>query len=131
MVADYAGGPSVTIMNSMSNYTRTETILRCTDGAIIFDDIEHQLQTPNMGLRIAPVDHATGHKLPEIKIPWNGVGLTINLWKNFLDCVKSRQKPFSPIDIGVRVHAPLIMGVLAFREDKVAKFDKAEQKIVL
>ncbi len=61
------------------------------------------------------------------------MGLTINLWKNFLDCVKSRQKPFSPIDIGVRVHAPLeIMGVLAFRgRTKVAKFDKAEQKIVL
>ena len=59
------------------------------------------------------------------------MGITLNLWKNFLDCVKSREKPFSPIDIGVRVHAPLIMGIRSFREDKVAKFDKANQAIVM
>jgi predicted dehydrogenase len=130
MVVDYAHGPSVVIMNSMSNDRRTETILRGTEGTIIFDDIEHQLQPKNMGLRICPVDKQN-KAMKEINIPWNGVGNTGKLWSNFLDCVKSRQRPFSPIDIGVRVHAPLIMGVLSFREDKVAKFDKANQAIVL
>ncbi len=130
MVADYAGGPSVTIMNSMSNDRRTETILRGTEGTIIFDDIETQLKPKNMGLRICAVDKQNKAK-PEIRIPWNGVGSTEKLWRNFLDCVKSRQRPFSPIDIGVRVQAPLVMSVLSFREDKVAKFDKANQKIIL
>ena len=45
--------------------------------------------------------------------------------------MKSRQRPFSPIDIGLRVHAPIVMSVLSFREDKVVKFDKATQKIIL
>ena len=39
------------------------------------------------------------------------------LWSNFLDCVKSRQRPYSPIDIAVRVQAPLEHGhPLASRE---------------
>ncbi len=130
VVVDYAGGPSVTIMNSMSNDRRTETILRGTEGTIIFDDIETQLKPKNMGLRICGVDKQNKAK-PEIRIPWNGVGNTEKLWRNFLDCVKSRQRPFSPIDIGLRVHAPIVMSVLSFREDKVVKFDKATQKIIL
>ena len=134
LVADYAGGPSVTIMNSMSNYTQTKTILRGTDGAIIFDDIEHQLEPKNEGLRIVPATTEQDKGKPkkkEIRIPWNGAGDTSKLWSNFLDCVKSRQRPFSPIDIGVRVQAPLVMGILSFRENKVATFDKANQKIIL
>ena len=67
----------------------------------------------------------------EVIIPWKGAGDTAKLWANFLDCVKSRQRPYSPIDIAVRVQAPLNMGILSHRESKVARFDKATGKIVL
>jgi len=66
-----------------------------------------------------------------VGIPWKGAGDTGRLWSNFFDCVKSRQRPYSPIDIAVRVQAPLNMGILSHRENKVARFDKAAQKIVL
>ena len=67
----------------------------------------------------------------EIIIPWQGAGDTGKLWSNFLDCVKSRQRPYSPIDIAVRVQAPLNMGILSHRESKVAKFNKQTMNIDL
>jgi predicted dehydrogenase len=123
ILIDYAGGPSVVLMNSLSNFTGIQTILRGTDGLIQFGDVEHM----DKGIRIVPL--AKDKK--EIVIPWKGAGDTGRLWTNFFDCVKSRQRPYSPIDTAVRVQAPLNMGILSHRENKVARFDKAKQQIVL
>lgn len=122
IIADYAGGPSVVLMNSLSNFTAIQTILRGTDGLMQWGDIEHF----GPGIRIVPLD-----KSKEVTIPWNGAGDTARLWSNFIDCVQSRQKPFSPIDIAVRVQAPLNMGILSHRENKVARFDRQRQTIIL
>src|SRR5208283_5232121 len=123
IIADYAGGPSVVLMNSLSNFTGIQTILRGTDGAILWGDIEHF----GPGIRIVPANKAK----KEVLIPWRGAGDTQKLWDNFIACVKTRQRPFSPIDIAVRVQAPLNMAILSHRENKVAKYDKAAGKIVL
>ncbi len=123
IVADYAGGPSVTLMNSLSNYTGIDTILRGTDGLIKFGDVEHL----GKGIRIVPAaKHAQ-----ETLVPWNGAGNTSKLWTNLLDCVQSRAKPYSPIDVALRVQAPLNMAILSHRENKVVKFDKRKMTIVL
>jgi predicted dehydrogenase len=123
IIVDYAGGPSVVLMNSLSNFTGIMTILRGTDGLIQFGDIEHR----GDGIRIVPV--AKGAK--EVLIPWNGAGETAKLWTNLLDCVKTRQKPYSSIETAVRVQAPLNMGILSHREKKVAFFDQQKQQIIL
>ena len=72
-----------------------------------------------------------GKGAKEMLIPWQGAGDTGKLWANFLDCVKSRQQPYSPIDIAVRVQAPLNMGILSHREGSVARFDKEKMTIVV
>jgi predicted dehydrogenase len=123
IIADYEGGPSVVLMNSLSNYTGIHTVLRGTDGLVEFGDIEHL----GKGLRIVPVDK----NRKEVVIPWNGAGNTGKLWSNFLECVQTRQRPYSPIDIAVRVQAPLNMGILSHRESKVVKFDRQKQQVVL
>jgi predicted dehydrogenase len=123
IIADYAGGPTVALTNSLSNFTPIETILRGTDGLIKFGDVEHL----GPGIRIVPA--AKGAE--ETLIKWQGAGKTDKLWTNFLDCVKSRQKPYSPIDIAVRVQAPLNMGILSHREGKVVRFDKQKMSIVM
>ena len=79
------------------------------------------------GIRIVPV--RKGAK--ETVIPWQGAGDTAKLWSNFLDCVNSRRRPYSPIDVAVRVQAPLNMAILSHRESKVAKFDREKMTIVL
>ena len=123
IIADYAGGPSVVLMNSLSNFTGIKTILRGTDGLIQYDD----LPAPGGKIRIVPA--AKGAK--EITMKWHGAGDTAKLWSNFIDCIHSRQKPYSPIDIAVRVQAPLNMGILSHRAGKVAKFNKQTKHIDL
>jgi predicted dehydrogenase len=121
IIADYTGGPSVVLTNSLSNFTGIDTILRGTDGLIKFGDIEH----PGKGVRIV----STHPGAKEVVIPWQGMGDVLKLWSNLLDCVKTRQKPYSPIDIAVRVQAPLNMGVLSHRASKVARFNKQTMSI--
>ena len=124
IIVDYAGGPSVVLMNSLSNYVPLKTILRGTKGIIEWDGIDGK---NNKGARIVSFDK----KVPERFIPWRGMGDTGKLWANFLDCVKSRQRPYSPIDIAVKVQAPLNMGILSHRESKVILFDKEKQAIAV
>ena len=118
MIFDYAGGPSVVLLNTLSNETDSGTYVRGTDGLLTF---------AGNGIVITP----HGAQKPSHVIPWKGQGDTKLLWLNFLECVKSRQKPLSPVDVGARVQAPLNMAILSYRENKVARFDRQKQEIVL
>jgi len=108
----------------LSNFTGIDTILRGTDGLITWKGIG---QKGDSGVRIVPA----AKDAQEIHLPWNGAGDTGKLWANFFECIRSRQKPYSPIDIAVRVQAPLNMGILSHRESKVARYDLQAQRIVL
>ena len=118
MCIDYPDGPGVVLMNTLSNFTGCQTIVRGTQGALTFKD---------GGMEITPHDA----KKPLHVIRWKGKGSTEALWSNFLDCVKSRQKPLSPVDVGARVQAPLNMAILSYRQNKVARFDREKQEIIL
>jgi len=52
-------------------------------------------------------------------------------WQNLVDCITKGDELYSPMDLAFRVQTALQMGVLGFREGKVAKFDREKQKIVL
>ena len=130
IIVDYPGGPSVVLMNSLSNHVPLKTVIRGTKGIIDWPGIDGG---ENKGARIVRfgVGGPDGKKDAETFIPWRGMGDVTKLWMNFLDCVKSRQRPYSPIDIAVKVQAPLNMGILSHRESKVAFFDKAKHAIEL
>jgi len=118
MIFDYKGGPSVVLMNTLSNETDTHTMLRGTNGTILLD---------GRGIHITP----HGAQKPSHVIPWKGQGDTKLLWVNFLDCAASRKQPLSPVDMGAKVQAPLNMAILSYRENKVARFDRQKMEIVL
>ena len=122
MVFDYPGGPSVVLMNTLSNETDTHALLRGTDGTIMLD---------NQGIHITPSKTPNKAPKPSHVIPWKGQGDTALLWANFLDCVASRKQPLSPVDVGAKVQAPLNMAILSYRENKVARFDRQKMEIVL
>jgi predicted dehydrogenase len=124
IIADYPGGPSVVMMNSLSNHVPSDTMIRGTDGLITWATFG---SAKDAGVRIVPFDKAK----KEIQIPWKGQGDTSKLWQDLLDCVRTRQAPKCNIRMAVRVQAPLSMGILSHRENKVARFDKAKQQIVL
>ena len=118
MVIDYPGGPSVVLMDTLSNATGCQSFIRGTNGLLSFQ-----------GQRIAITPHKA--KKPSHVIDSKGHGDTGKLWLNLLECVRTRQRPFSPVDVGARVQAPLNMSILSYRETKVARFDPEAQKIVL
>jgi predicted dehydrogenase len=118
MIIDYPGGPSVVLMDTLSNATGCNTLVRGTEGTLTFQ-----------GTQIVITRHDA--KEPSHVIPCPGHGDTARLWANFIDCVDSRQRPLSPVDIGAKVQAPLNMAILSYRENKVARFDHEKMEIVL
>ena len=124
IIADYVDGPTVVMTNSLSNHVPADTQIRGTDGFISWAMLDGGRDT---GVRIVPF----GAGREEIRIPWSGMGDTGKLWRNLLDCMKTRETPMCPIDMAVRVQAPLSMGVLSHLENKVAMFDFEKQSIVM
>jgi predicted dehydrogenase len=124
IIADYVDGPTVVMTNSLSNHVPSDTQIRGTDGLISWGMLDGGRE---YGVRIVPF----AKDKEEINIPWAGKGDTSKLWQNLLDCVKTRQTPMCPIDMAVRVQAPLSMGVLSHMQNKVAMFDIAKQSIVM
>lgn len=125
IVADYANGPSVVMTTSLSNHVPADTMIRGTDGVIMWSMLQGGSDKYG-GVRIVPF----GKDKKEILIPWNGQGDTSKLWVDLLECVKTRQKPKCSIETAVRVQAPLSMGVIAHRESRVVRFDKTTQSLV-
>jgi predicted dehydrogenase len=124
ILADYPDGPSVVMTNSLSNHVPADTIIRGTDGVIMW---AMMAGGKDYGIRIVPF--ADGAK--EIRMAWKGQGDTAKLWGDLLDCVKTRQQPKCSIGMAVRVQAPLSMAILSHREDQVALFDFDKQSIVI
>ena len=124
IIADYANGPSVVMMNSLSNHVPADTIIRGTDGVITWGMLQggKEVRRADRALcggqeRDPPaVERAGGHR---------------QAVDDLLDCVKTRQQPKCNIEMAVRVQAPLSMGILSHRENKVAMFDLQKQSIVL
>jgi hypothetical protein len=50
---------------------------------------------------------------------------------DFLTCCRTRKQPSCPIDLAYHVQTTLQMGILGLRQGKVARFDAAEERILL
>ncbi|MDX9975801.1 MAG: Gfo/Idh/MocA family oxidoreductase [FCB group bacterium] len=74
---------------------------------------------------------AGGSDKPEKTFPLERKESQELYWKDFFRCCKTGDETLSPMDLAFRVQTALQMGFLSFREGKTAKFDPAEQKIVL
>jgi predicted dehydrogenase len=126
IIADYPDGPSVVMTNSLSNHVPAETVIRGSDGVMMWSMLQGGKDKYG-GVRIVPF----GDSKKEMIIPWKGQGDTSKLWADLLDCVETRKQPKCNIDMAVRVQAPLSMGVISHRESKVVKFNREDQSFEL
>ncbi len=56
----------------------------------------------------------------------------VGYWRKFLDCCRSRERnTLSTMDLAYHVQTALQMGMLSFREGKVARFDAGQETILL
>ncbi|MCC6796305.1 MAG: Gfo/Idh/MocA family oxidoreductase [Candidatus Hydrogenedentes bacterium] len=74
---------------------------------------------------------AEGAKKDAVRIRVEGHESVPDHWKNLLDCMRSREKPHSSIDLAYRVQTALQMAAHATRNGKTAKYDANARAVVV
>ena len=124
MCLDYPEKLSIVIVNTLANDYPTEPAIRGDEGTIT-------LQNPgewNVGFDSVTVIPFKGEKQV---IPAGKMDATYPHWKNFIHCVRTREKPASDVEFGYQVQVALNMAMLSLLHKKVAQFDFAKEDILL
>lgn len=124
MCLDYPEKLSIVIVCTLANDYVTEPAIHGDDGTLT-------LQNPgewNVGFDSVTLVPRKGERRV---FPAGKTDATPAHWKNFLQCVRTRQKPVSDVEFGLHVQAALNMALLAWLNKKVARFDSDKQTIVL
>ncbi len=115
---------SVNIPCTLANDFNTEPTIRGDKGTITLQNVAWESGAD--AITVTPL----GGKKPEV-IPGSKGDSTANHWVDFIKCVRSRAKPVADVEFGYRVQAALCMGMLAWKDKKVARYDTAKGEVVL
>lgn len=124
MCLDYPEKVSASLVCTLTNEYNTEPAIRGDEGTLTFQDAGAWESGFGSITVISKKGEAT--VLPGMK-----TDTTPLHWKNFISCVRSREKPVSDVEFGLKVQAALNMSMLSFLNKKVAQFDLAQKKILL
>ena len=117
LVLEYPEGPSVLLLGGVANNTGIPTLI---------GGYEATLKLEGPGAIIEPQEPAKDR--PREEITRERPGSLDEHFKDFLSCIKTRQKPRSHEVLGYHVMTALHMGVKAYRSNGVYEFD-AEQEM--
>ena len=124
MCLDYADKKlTVTLTCTLANGFQSEPTLRGDAGTIT-------LQNPAFEAGFDTVTVIPNKGEPRV-IKGEKPNSTLVHWENFLQCVRTREKPVSDVEFGFHVQTALNMAMLAFLKKKVAQFDTAKEEIIL
>jgi predicted dehydrogenase len=123
MCLDYPERLSITIVCTLANGYPTEPSIRGDEGTIT-------LQGPIWELGFDSVTVIPRRGTPT-KVPGDKSDSVSAHWRNFLECVRSREKPVADVAFGYRVQVALNMAMLSYLEKKVALYDPQKEEIVL
>ena len=124
MCLDYPEKLSVVVAGTLANAYPTEPAIRGDEGTIT-------LQNPgewNVGFDSVTVVPFKGEKQV---IPAGKMDATYPHWQNFIQCVRTREKPASDVEFGYHVQVALNMAMLSYLKKKAATFDFQKEEIVL
>ena len=96
-------------------------------GGIVYHGTKATMYLDRSMYRIVPERGVTDVEAVEVKATDSG---NANHWKNFLDCVKSRQKPISDIENCHRSSATCHLGNISLRTKMRVDWDNEKQLIV-
>lgn len=122
----------------MSFSNRSMPNLDYTDQGNYFIGTEGALHVNRNGYNFRPAPprrSAGGQTAPafepvRVPLPWLGEAADRAHAREFLDCVKSRQKPSTDVEVGFYSTLPLLMGVLAVRHGRTYAWDGQAAKPV-
>jgi predicted dehydrogenase len=124
MCVDYPEKVSAVLVCTLSNGYVSEPAIRGDEGAMTLQ---------NAGGWEGGFDSITiiPNKGEKQIVPGLKTEATSLHWKNFLQCVRTREKPVSDVEFALKVQAALNMSMLALLNRKVATFDPTAKKIIL
>ncbi|HEY1375515.1 MAG TPA: Gfo/Idh/MocA family oxidoreductase [Gemmataceae bacterium] len=132
IVADYDEGCQLVIMATMINDYPIEEVIRGKLATIKFTTRDGK-----MGYEVLPQGASGGPGRPKVAGEEKGNlqaampnrDTTPELWENFLECVRSRQRAtFSPPELGAAAFTTVSLGVKSYREGKALFWDKEQRK---
>ncbi len=133
LVADFPKGHTLVLSSSMANSTHIPGLIRGHEGTIVM--VDH-------GMFEGKTDHITvtgeNRFREEFTKKWGDMKITIPVedkgpdahMKNFLDCVRTREKPVLDALTGYKALVTIQLGVDSYRQQRVMYFDVEQEKIV-
>jgi predicted dehydrogenase len=124
MCLDYPQKLSVAVVSTLANNYVSEPAIHGDEGTLT-------LQNPgewNVGIDSVTIVPRQGQSQV---FPMQKGDATMAHWKNFIQCVRTREKPVSDVEFGLHVQAALSMAMLSLLKDKVVKYDLEKNEILL
>jgi predicted dehydrogenase len=148
LLAEYPKGHSLVLSSSMANRQHIPGLIRGHEGTIIM--VEHgEFERPTEFITVKPEvtrrrkkdeegyeKTAIGGDAYVAKFGVEDVKIPVDLSKdmmtahigNFLDCVRSREKPHLDVETGARAQAVINLAVQSYREGRVMYWDEKNWK---
>ncbi len=134
-MAEYAKGFSLVLTSSMANSEHIPGTVRGHDGTLVM--VEHgrfEGFAPNITVkpekRVISAEYKAKFGEEPIKIDVENKDTMFTHIGNFLDCIRSRQKPTLDVETAGRAQVAITMAVQSFRQGKVLYFDEKNFKVV-
>jgi predicted dehydrogenase len=135
LIAEYAKGHSVVLTSSMANSQHIPGLIRGHLGTIIM--VEHGMfERPTDHIILRPErrviddDYKAKFGDQEVKIPVEQRDPMITHANNFLECIRTRQKPTLDVETAACAQVLINMAVQSYREGRILYFDEKAFKVV-
>jgi predicted dehydrogenase len=133
LIADFAKGHSLVLSSSMANSQHIPGLIRGHSGTIVM--VDHGMferPTPEIVVRpevrrgkaIGGEEYSSKFGLNEIKIPVDQKDMMTSHIGNFLECVRTREKPHLDVETGARAQVVINLAVQSYREGRVLYWDE-------
>jgi predicted dehydrogenase len=141
LIAEYAKEHSVVLTSSMANSQHIPGLIRGHEGTIIMVD-HGQFERPTPNITLKPERRIVGKnaeykqkfgfddKLEDKSVPVDQKDSMTTHVANFLECMRTRQKPTLDVETAACAQVLITMAVQSFRQGKVLFFDEKNFKVV-
>jgi predicted dehydrogenase len=133
-VAEYAKGYSVVLSSSMANSEHIPGTIRGHEGTIVMvDHGQFEGLTPKITVkpekRVISAEYKAKFGAEPISIAVDNKDTLDTHIGNFLDCIRTRQKPTLDVETAARAQVVITMAVHSYRQGKVLYFDERNFKM--
>ncbi len=117
MIIDYPSDHSIVLCSSMANRQGVTEMIRGHEATMYFEE---------PGVVIRPEDEFKDSK-QEIKV---ALEPRLNHMDNWLDCIRTRNKPHLDSETAYKVMVAIALGVESYRKEKVMRFDPEKEMVI-